>query len=107
LYWLKEQRYLDIMFLLESLVDSDLMRSFNWQAVLLKERQLIPVTTLEHDSIALNREEAAASQIQRVFPFKDYNISRLMDQVWNAGYLRNRGPKFDSFVRAGFLHGPW
>jgi hypothetical protein len=46
------------MFLLESLVDSDLMRSFNWQAVLLKERQLIPETTLEQDSTALNREEA-------------------------------------------------
>ena len=88
MYWLKEQRSLEIMCLLESLVVSDLMRSFNWQAVLLKERQIIPVTTLEHDSIALNRKEPAASQIQGVFPFKDYNISRLMDQVWHAGHLR-------------------
>jgi len=53
----------------------------------LEKLQFVPITALESDAPTAHREEAAASETQRIAPFECSDLSRLVNGFDDAGHL--------------------
>lgn len=65
-----------------------------------EECQLIKVSSLERDLVVLHVEEPTAVQARRIAPLKDRPLSRFMDPLRYADYLRTLEIGFEQFLIA-------
>src|SRR5262245_4384501 len=62
----------------------------DWQTLLPQERQLVPVTALEHDLVSDDMEEATSAKPQRIPPLKDGPFTIFEDLLDEALHLGRR-----------------